>query len=122
VDVPPHLRQLVLDGRKHLKDRDPSWLGHSTGTWDGDTLVIDSVGFNDKSWLAVYPQTEMLHVVERYRRTDLGHLDVDVTVEDAGSLTKPWHIHSTWNLAPGEEIEEYICNENNKDVQHLTAK
>jgi hypothetical protein len=119
---PPGGRQVYLDGRLHPKDRDPSWMGHSTGKWDGDTLVVDTVGFNDKNWLDVYPQTEKLHVIERYRRTDLAHLEVEITVEDPGSLTKPWRIRSTWNLTPGEEIEEYICSENNKDVQHLTTK
>src|SRR5262249_23222309 len=95
IDGPPHLRQIFLDGRRHAKDADPSWLGHSIGAWDGDTLVVDTVGYNDKSWLLLLPQTEKLHVVERYHRPDLAHLEVETIVEDPGSLTKPWHIHAT---------------------------
>jgi len=120
-DVAP-VRQVFLDGRGHLKDLEPTWMGHSIGRWEGDVLVIDTVGMNDKSWLNIYPHTEQLHLIERYRRTDFAHLQVDITIEDPGAFTKPWTIHSVWNLAPGEEIGEYICNENNRDAQHLGLK
>ena len=111
----PAYRQVFLDGRAHPKEIDPSWKGHSIGKWEGDTLVIDTVGLNDKSWLPNgMPHTEKLHVVERYRRPDLAHLVIDVTMEDAGTLTKPWHLHMTWELAPGEELIEYVCAENNQ--------
>jgi len=111
----PSFRQLFLDGRSHPKDLDPTWKGHSIGKWEGDTLVIDTIGFNDKSWLPdALPHTEMLRVVERYRRPDLAHLLVDVTIEDPGTLTKPWNLHMTWELAPGEELIEYVCAENNQ--------
>ena len=116
------VRQAFLDKRSHPKNLDPTWMGHSTGKWEGDTLVIDTVGMNDKSWLNIYPHTEKLHLIERYRRTDFAHLKVDITIEDPGTFTKPWTIHSVWNLAPGEEIGEYVCTENNRDVQHMTAK
>ena len=76
-------------------------------------------GFNDRSWLRVFPHTEMLHVVQRYRRPDLGHLEKELTIEDPGAFRKPWKIRDIWDLAPGEEIAEYICNENEKDVPHL---
>jgi hypothetical protein len=113
-DVTP-IRQIFLDGRGHPKDPDPSWKGHSIGRWEGDTLVIDTVGFNDKSWLTDgLPHTEKLHVVERYRRPDLAHLEIDVTMEDPGTLTKPWNLHMSWELAPGEELIEYVCTENNQ--------
>jgi hypothetical protein len=115
-------RQVFLGARGHPKDPDPTWMGHSIGRWEKDTLVVDTVGFNDKSWLDVHPHTEMLHTITRYRRTDLGHLEVEVTVEDPGTFTKPWKIRNVWDLGPGEEIQEYICVENNKDVQHLQAK
>jgi len=112
-DQPSH-RLVFLDGRAHPKDPDPSWKGHSIGKWEGETLVIDTVGFNDKSWLPdSLPHTEMLHVVERYRRPDLAHLNIDITIEDPGTLTKPWRLHTTWTLAPGEELIEYVCGENN---------
>lgn len=113
----PHYRQIFLDGRAHPKDADPTWMGHSVGKWEKDTLVVDSAGFNDKSWILFplgLPHTEMMHVVERYRRPDLARLLVDVTIEDPGTFTAPIERHMTWQLAPGEEILEAICTENNK--------
>ena len=111
-EIPSH-RQVFLDGRGHPKDPDRTWTGHSIGKWEGDTLVIDTVGFNDKGWLpAVLPHTEMLHIVERYRRTDLAHLVIDVIIDDPGTLIKPWNLHMVWDLAPGEEILEYFCEDN----------
>jgi hypothetical protein len=115
----PGIVQIFLDGRAHPKNLDPSWMGHSVGRWEGDALVVDSVGFNDRSWLRVFPHTEMLHVVQRIRRPDLGHLEKEITIEDPGAFRKPWKIRDAWELAPGEEIAEYICNENEKDVPHL---
>jgi len=113
----PHYRQIFLDGRDHPKDADPTWMGHSVARWDKDTLVVDSSGFNDKSWIifgAGLPHTEMLHVIEKYRRLDLAHMQVDVIVEDPGTFIKPIERHMTWQLAPGEDVLEFICNENNK--------
>jgi hypothetical protein len=115
----PGVVQIFLDGRAHPKNVDPSWMGHSVGRWEKDTLVVDTVGFNDRSWLRVFPHTEMLHVVQRYRRPNLGHLEKEITIEDPGAFRKPWKIRDVWDLAPGEEIAEYICNENEKDVPHL---
>jgi len=119
-------RQVFLDGRSHPKDLDPTWIGHSIGRWEGDTLVIDTVGFNDKSWLSTvanpYPHTEMLHVVERYRRRNLGHLELEMTMEDPGTFKKPWTVKREANLDPTDEIMEYICNENEKDLKHLPDK
>jgi len=121
----PHYRQIFLDGRVHPKDADPTWMGHSVGRWEKDTLVVDTTGFNDKSWLIFatgLPHTEMLHMVERYRRPDLGHLVVDLALEDPGTFTKPVERHMTWELAPGEEILESICNENNKFPENAGLK
>jgi hypothetical protein len=115
----PGIVQIFLDGRAHPKNLDPSWMGHSVGHWEGDTLVQDTVGFNDRSWLRVFPHTEMLHVIQRIRRPNLGHLEKEITIEDPGAFRKPWKIRDAWELAPGEEIAEYICNENEKDVPHL---
>ena len=115
-------RQIFLDGRKHPADPDPTWRGHSIGRWEGDTLVIDTIGVNDRSWLPAFlPHTEMLHMVERYRRPDLAHLNIDVSIEDSGTLTKPWQLHMVWTLAPGEEIGEAIC-ENNKYIENTRPK
>jgi hypothetical protein len=119
---PPGVLQIFLDGRRHPKNPFPTWMGHSVGRWEGDTLVVDTVGFNDLSWARLYPHTEKLHVVQRYHRPDLGHLDKDVTVEDTGTFAKPWKIHDTWDLAPTEEVQEYVCNENEKDAVHLPSR
>lgn len=116
------LREIFLDGRPHPSNLNPTWMGHSTGRWDGDALVVDTAGFNDRSWLDLYPHTEMLHVVTRYRRPDLGHLDVEIRIEDPGTFTQPWNVHAVWDLLPGEELQEFICNENNKDPQHMNGK
>jgi len=116
-------RLIFMNGRRHPKDPNPTWAGHSIGKWEGDTLVIDTVGFNDRSWLVNgEPHTDKLHIVERYRRPSLALLRIDATVEDPGTFTKPYQIHMTWNLAPGEAPSEYICNDNNRDAEHLRAK
>jgi hypothetical protein len=114
-------RQVYMDGRAHPKNLDPSWMGHSIGHWEGDTLVVDTVGLNDKSWLNIYPHTEQLHLTEHYKRPDYSHLQVDITIDDPGTFLKPWAIRTVWNLAPGEDIGEYFC-ENNRDAAHLSAK
>jgi carboxypeptidase family protein len=118
----PHYRETFLDGRGHPKDADPTWMGHSTANWDKDTLVIDSVGFNDKSWLLQgtwLPHTEMLHIVSRYRRPDLAHLKIDVSLEDPATFTRPVQRHVTWQLVPDEELLENVCNENNKFQEYV---
>jgi hypothetical protein len=115
----PGVMQIFLDGRAHPENPSPSWMGHSVGHWDGDTLVVDTADFNDRSWIRLFPHTEMLHVIQRYRRLDLGHIEKEVTIEDPGTFTKPWKMRTTWDLAPSEEILEYICNESEKDVSHL---
>ena len=122
-DIPGY-RQIYLDGRGHPKDLEPSWTGHSIGNWEGDTLVIDTVGFNDKTWLGeANPHTEKLHVTTRLRRPDLGHLEIENTFEDPGSMKKPWTTKGVAILAPAhEEILEFICNENNQDAEHLVGK
>ena len=112
----PGMRQVFLDGRRHPPNLEPSWLGHSIGRWEGDTLVIDTIGLNDRVWqdLVGHPQTEKAHVVERYRRPDLGHLDVEITIDDPGAYLRPWKVRRRLDLAPSEEILEYICHENHK--------
>jgi hypothetical protein len=117
-------RQIFLDGRKHPADPDPTWYGDSIGTWDGDTLVVDSIGFNDKFWFdfAGHPHTEQLHVVERFRRPDLGHLDIEATITDPGAYTRPFTMYGHSVLQQNAELFEYICNENNQDVSHIVGK
>jgi hypothetical protein len=122
-DIPSH-RQVFLDGRAHPKDPNPMWMGHSIGHWEGDTLVIDTVGFDDRSWLDTpgHPHTEMLHVVERFRRPDLGHLEIEFTIDDPGAYVKPWKITRAAELDAGDDIGEYVCTENEKDVEHMVGK
>jgi hypothetical protein len=119
-------RQVFLDGRSHPKEYPLlAWAGHSIGHWDGDTLVVDSRGFNDKSWIGFpsHPHTEQLHVTERFRRPDYGHLDMEITIDDPGAFAKPWTYKKVLRLAPpGEDVEEYICNENNRDLDHYVGQ
>jgi hypothetical protein len=117
----PGVHQVFLDGRGHPAVIDPSWMGHSVGRWEGDTLVVDTVGFHDRSWVGIFPHTEALHVVQRYRRTDLGHMEKDILIEDPGAFAKPWNWHVAWELAPGEEIQEMVCESNNYGA-HLAPK
>jgi len=116
-------RQIFLDGRGHSKDADPTWMGHSIGRWEGDTLVVDTASFNNKSWSpGRRPHTDKLHLIERIRRPDFGHLEIETMVEDPGTYVKPWTMKLTANLLVGDEIGEYICTENNQDVEHIVGK
>ncbi|PWU08924.1 MAG: hypothetical protein C5B51_07055 [Terriglobia bacterium] len=114
-------RQIFMDGRAHPKDPNPTWYGHSVGHWEGDTLVVDTIGFNDKFWFDFegHPHTDKLHTIERYTRTDLGTLVNEVTIDDPGAYTKPFTITSINRLEPSGDLMEYICQENNKDVSHI---
>ena len=115
------LRQIFTDGRKHTADPQPSWMGYSVGKWEGDSLVVDTVGFNDKGWLdgLGHPRSEALRVQERYRRRDFGHMDVQVTFDDPKMYTKPFSIKYTLALVPDSEVGEYVCTENEKDRSHF---
>jgi len=117
-------RQIFMDGRAHPKDLNPTWYGDSIGKWEGDTLVVDTVGFNDKFWFdfAGHPHTEKLHVIERFKRPDFGHLEFEVTIDDPGAYTKAFTLFGHSTLETGTDILEYICNENNQDVIHITGK
>ncbi len=123
-DDSPGFHQIYVDGRPHRNDPDPTWYGDSVGRWDGDTLVVDRIAFNDSVWLDqdAHPHSDKLHVVERYRRPDLGHLETEITVEDPGVLAKPWTMKRVSDLAPTEQIFEFICPENNRDLPHLVGK
>jgi len=117
-------RQLFLDGRGHPKDLEPTWMGDSIAHWEGDTLVVDSVGFNDLTWMngQGLPHSDQLHVIERYSRPDLGHLDVEITLEDSKAFTKSHSFKRTYLYRPNWEIKEYVCNEFNVDAEHLVGK
>ncbi len=104
-------RQVWMDGRAHPKDPNPNWLGHSVGHWEGDTLVVDSVGFNDQTWLddAGHPHTERLHVIEKYTRVDPLTMKYEVTIDDPGAYTQSWTSGSILSFRPGAKLEEDIC-------------
>jgi hypothetical protein len=105
-------RRFFLDGRAHNLDIEPeSWTGQSIGHWDGDALVVDTIGFNDKTWLdpTGKPHSADMHLVERYRRPNLGHLDVDYTIEDPKAFTKPYSFTRTFTLEPNSDLHEYVC-------------
>jgi hypothetical protein len=116
-------RQIFMDGRKHPEDPDPAWYGHSIGRWDGQTLVVDTVGFNDKFWFDYmgHPHTEQLHTIERYTRTDLGNMSIEVTIDDPGTYTKPFTTVGRARIMAGTELLEYICQENNSDITHISG-
>jgi hypothetical protein len=117
-------RQIFLDGRPLVKDPNPQWYGYSQGKWDGDTLAVESTGFNGKVWLdqVGHPSTQSLHVTERFHRRDLGHMDITTTIDDPGAYTKPWTYTQPATLMVDTELIEYICNENNDAVTHLKGK
>ena len=112
---PQTMRQIHMN-RQHPKDLDPTYSGDSIGKWEGDTLVVDTIGFNDKTWLdgSGLPHSEAMHLVERIRRIDHDTLVYDFTVEDPKAYTKPLSGHEVYKLKPDWEIHEYVCEENNK--------
>jgi hypothetical protein len=118
-------RQIFTDGRTvDPTGAKPSWMGYSTGRWDGDSLVVETAGFNGKLWLDQLgrPSTDQLRVTERFTRTHYGHLRIDVIIDDRGAYTAPWRASQVVHLRPGWEPLEFICGENNKDVENLPGE
>jgi len=117
-------RQIFMDGRALPKDPNPTWQGYSVGHWDGDTLVVETSGSNGKAWLDTngHPVTDALKVTERYHRKDFGHMDLQITIDDPKAYTMPWTITENPVLQPDDELIEYICEENNRDVGHFVGK
>ena len=117
-------RPIWTDGRSLPKDPDPTWYGYAIGHWEGDyTLVVESAGFNDKTWLGAtgYPHSEDMRVTERYRRVDFGHLEIQATIDDPKFYSKPWTVTEIMQLHPDDELMELVC-ENEKDVAHMPGK
>ena len=116
-------RQIFMDGRTLANDVNPTWLGYSTGRWDGDTLVVDTSGFNGKAWLDTRvgrPATDALHVTERFHRKNTGTLEVTATIDDRKTYAKPWTTTTqTFHLQPTTDILEFVCAENEKDAPHM---
>ncbi len=109
------IRQIYTDGRDHPKDLTPTYMGNSVGKWEGNTLVVDTIGFNDKTWIdgTKHPHSDALHVVERIQRVGNEVLKVDITIEDPKTYVKPWTAQRIFDLKPGWEISEQVCEENN---------
>jgi len=117
-------REISMDGRPHPQGDalNPTYLGHSVGRWEGDTLVVDTVGFNEGTWIDYFghPHTDMLHVVERFTRPNKNTLHFEATIDDPGAYTKPFTV--AWDIPwdPKDELKEYICQENNQFLLRLT--
>ena len=116
LEATPSFRQIFVDGRDHPEMPNPTWMGHSIAHWEGDTLIIDTVGFNDRGWESGYPQSEERRTVERYTRTDYGRMELEFTIEDPKVFNSPWVSNIVFDLAPQEELMEFVC-ENNKWAQ-----
>jgi hypothetical protein len=117
-------RQVFLDGRPLPKNPQPTWMGYSVGHWEGDTLVVETIGQNGKTWLDMkgLPGTESLKVIERYSRPNIGRVNIDVTIDDPKAYTKPWTVKLSWRLVPDTDLIESICEENSKDLPHMVGK
>ena len=114
-------RQVHLDGRDWADDLNPSWMGYSKGSWEGDALVVETRGLNGKQWLdhGGLPASDKLTVIERFRRPTFGTLEIDITINDPTYYTKPWTATPKLRLVPDTELFEFICNENEKSRQHM---
>ena len=111
-------RQIFLDGRAHPEDPQPSWMGYSIGRWEGDVLVVETIGFNDKTWLdgSGHPHSEEMRLTERFRRNDFGHMDIEIVIDDPKAYTKALKYKLPQNLLADTELLEYVCLENLKEI------
>jgi hypothetical protein len=116
-------RQIFTDGRPLPTDVVPAWNGYSTGRWDGDTLVVETTGLMDGQWLDTEGAvlTDAAKITERFRRPDFGHLEIQVTVDDPKAYTKPFTVTVNQILKADNDLMEYICLENEKDLAHMNA-
>jgi hypothetical protein len=116
-------RQIYMDGRRLPRDPNPTWLGYSVGHWEGDTLMVESAGFNDRTWLdrAGHPHSENLRVTERFQRVDFGRMQYQITFDDPETLTKPLSLSLAVNYRADTDMLENVCNENNRDRVHMVG-
>lgn len=116
-------RQIFVDGRPHPDHVAPTWWGHSIGHYDGNALVVDTIGYNDKFWFdfRAHPHTTRLHTVERFERRNETTMTVATTIDDPGAYTRPFTVTFTAGLRRGEELMEYICQENEQDLTHVNG-
>ena len=117
-------RQIYTDGRKLPPDPQPSWLGYSIGRWEGDKFVVETTGFNDKGWLDArgHAHSEALRLTERFHRVDFGHMDLQITIDDPQTYTRPFTINLKQRLLPDSDLLESECAENEKDAGHAGKK
>jgi hypothetical protein len=117
-------RQIHTDERSLPKDPQPSWMGYSVGKWQRDTLIVETIGFNEASWVDLFghPRSELMRIREHYRRRDFGHMDLEVTLEDPKYYTRPFTLKTELNLIPDSDVLEFVCNENEKDRVHLEKR
>ncbi|HJT89652.1 MAG TPA: hypothetical protein VJ732_17405 [Bryobacteraceae bacterium] len=117
-------RQIFTDGRPLPEDPNPSWNGYSVGKWDGDTLVVQTIGFHDGTWLdrKGSPLTEAGKMTERFHRVNFGNLEIEVTIDDPKAYTRPWTVKLHQMLVPDTDLLEYYCQENEKDNRHIRGK
>jgi hypothetical protein len=118
-----NFRQIFTDGRELPADPQPSWMGYSVGRWDGDTLVVETTGFNGRGWLDAlgHEASESLRLTERFTRRDFGHMDVQLTLDDPNTFTKPVTIKVTQLLVPDTDLLESFCAENERDAVHMAV-
>jgi hypothetical protein len=116
-------RQIFTDGRSLPEQREPAWFGYTVGRWEGDTLVAETVGLNEKTWLddGGHPHTDALRVTERFRRPDFGHMQVQLTIDDPKAYSKPWTVTIPWAYVADTELLDWVC-ENEKDASHMVGK
>jgi hypothetical protein len=117
-------RQIFLDGRALESAPNPSFMGYSVGHWDHDTLVVESAGYSDRTWLDHdgHPHTEALRMTERYQRRDVGHLDIEVALSDPQAYARTWTVAVRAELLPDTEMIEFVCNENERSLEHWVGK
>jgi hypothetical protein len=114
-------RQVFTDGRPLPRVAEPTWLGYSVGRWDGDTFIVETIGFKDGGWLDTLkarPHSDGLDVTERFRRTDIGHMDLTITIDDPKAYVKPWTVKTVLNLLPDAELIEAFCDSHDKTMEH----
>ena len=123
VGAPHSWRVVYMDGREHPTNPDPSWFGHSIGHWENDTLIVDTVGFNDKFWISRggFPHTTELHTIERLTRPDFETLQYEITIDDPGAYTEPWSGGFLIPWVAGNEPFDYLCQENNLDAERMVG-
>jgi hypothetical protein len=117
-------RQVFTDGRALPVDPQPTWDGYSVGHWEGDTLVVETRGMNGLTWLDSngHPLSDAMHLTEKFRRPDFGHMEIEITIDDPKNYTKPWTVKENPHLLVDTDLIEYICDENEKDLKHFSSK